>query len=114
MELNLFDDKNLALHQLDGYVNVTVPLPDGVAETAKLVVYRLEEDGSLTACETEISDGALTFQTNHFSTFVVMQETEQSHSFGIVLLVGLLLVAGAGGYLMFRRKIVPFKVQSAK
>lgn len=113
MELNLFDDKNLAVHQLDGYVNVTVPLPDGVAETAKLAVYRLEEDGSLTACETEVSDEALTFQTNHFSTFVVTKETE-SHSFEIVLLVGLLLVAGAGGYLFLRRKIVPFKVQSAK
>lgn len=113
MELKLFDDKNLALHQLDGYVSVTVPLPDGVAETAKLTVYRLEEDGSLTACETEVSDGALTFQTNHFSTFVVTKETE-SHSFEMVLLVVLLLVAGAGGYLFLRRKIVPFKVQSAK
>ena len=113
MELNLFDDKNLALHQLDGYVSVTVPLPDGVADTEKLTVYRLEEDGSLTACETEVSDGALTFQTNHFSTFVVTKETE-SHSFEMVLLVVLLLVAGAGGYLFLRRKIVPFKVQSAK
>ena len=113
MELNLFDDKNLALHQLDGYVSVTVPLPDGVAETAKLTVYRLEEDGSLTACETEVSGGALTFQTNHFSTFVVTKETE-SHSFEMVLLVVLLLVAGAGGYLFLRRKIVPFKVQSAE
>lgn len=75
-DMNLVDASNVAIHQLNGYINVTLPIPDGLsADNGKrLVTYRIEEDGSLTKCDTATSNGYLTFATNHFSTYVIVEE----------------------------------------
>lgn len=76
-EMNLSDASNTAIHQLNGYVNVTFPIPDGFsASNGKLlIVYRVEDDGTLTRCDTATANGCLTFSTNHFSTYVLVEQT---------------------------------------
>ena len=76
-EMNLADSSNVAIHQLNGYVNVTLPIPEGLsASNGKyLMVYRVEDDGTLTRCDTATANGYLTFATNHFSTYVIVEET---------------------------------------
>ncbi len=71
-EIDLLDSANNKIHQLDGYVSVTLPIPAGlsVGEGQTLVVYRMEDDGSLTRLKTTVADGKVTFVTNHFSTYV--------------------------------------------
>ncbi len=76
-EMNLTDSSNTAIHQLNGFVNVTLPIPEGLSASngKMLVVYRVEDDGTLTKCDTATKDGYLTFATNHFSTYVIVEQT---------------------------------------
>lgn len=75
-EMNLTDASGAAVHQLNGFINVTLPIPEGLSASdgKRLVVYRIEDDGTLTRCETATRDGYLTFATNHFSTYVIVEE----------------------------------------
>lgn len=81
-KMNLLDASNGAIHQLEGYINVTLPIPEGLSASdgKLLVVYRVEEDGTLTKCDTATSGGYLTFATNHFSTYVIVEETTTNTS----------------------------------
>lgn len=74
-DMNLTDASNVALHQLDGYINVTLPIPEGLSASdgKTLVVYRIEDDGTWTKCNTATANGYLTFATNHFSTYVIVE-----------------------------------------
>lgn len=73
-EIGLKDVNGIQLHQLSGYVEVTMPIPDGI-DGKKAVVYRLEDDGTLTKCSVTVGNGYLTFKTDHFSTFVIAENT---------------------------------------
>lgn len=75
-EINLINAEGTQLHQLDGYVIVTLPVPEGftVSSTKTIGVYRLEEDGTLTKCTSSVVDGKLSFSTDHFSTYVFVEE----------------------------------------
>lgn len=110
-EMNLADASNAAIHQLKGYINVTLPIPEGLSASdgKLLMVYRIEDDGTLTRCETATKNGYLTFATNHFSTYVIVEQSaitspktgEESAAF----IVGMLAVtAGAAGSVYFRKK----------
>lgn len=72
-DISLKDANGIQLHQLAGYVEVTMPIPEGI-DGARAVVYRLEDDGSLTKCSVTVGNGYLTFKTNHFSTFVIAED----------------------------------------
>lgn len=76
MEINLTDASNTQVHQLNGYVQVSVPMPANITvkEGKAIVVYRLEDDGTLTRCDTTVENGVITFTTNHFSTYIVAEE----------------------------------------
>ena len=65
-----------AVHQLNGYVNVTVVRPADlvIGEGQQLVVYRLEDNGTLTKCECAVDDNYVSFLTNHFSTYIFSVE----------------------------------------
>jgi hypothetical protein len=65
-----------AIHQLNGYVNVTVVRPADlvIGEGQQLVVYRLEDNGTLTKCECAVDDNYVSFLTNHFSTYIFSVE----------------------------------------
>ena len=95
---------------MNGYVNVTMPLPDGLDVAASITVYRLEEDGSLTKCATAVKDGYVTFSTNHFSTFVFVQEgvngapkTSDANVMRLSLAI-MLLLAGTAVVCMAKKK----------
>ena len=71
----LFDialEKDGTVIQPDGMVLVSIPLPDGMSETAK--VYRIAEDGTATDMNAVFSGGYLTFATDHFSVYAVVNE----------------------------------------
>ena len=68
----LFDialEKDGEAVQPDGTVLVSIPLPDGMSETAK--VYSIAEDGTATDMNAVFADGYLTFATDHFSIYAV-------------------------------------------
>ena len=75
-EINLKDADGTQLHQMGDYVVVTLPVPEGftVSSTTTIAVYRLEDDGTLTKCTSTVVDGKLSFSTNHFSTYVFVEE----------------------------------------
>ncbi|MGN0352547.1 MAG: glycosyl hydrolase [Roseburia sp.] len=90
-EINLYDKNQTEIHQLDGYVKVSLPIPENfkVSEGKTIVVYRLGEDGTLTECEATEENGILTFSTNHFSTFILAEKeavVPQTGDAGIPLL----------------------------
>ena len=75
-EINLKGADDTQLHQMDGYVVVTLPVPEGftVSLEKTIGVYRLEDDGTLTKCASNVADGKLSFSTNHFSTYIFVEE----------------------------------------
>lgn len=76
MEINLTDASNVQIHELNGYVQVSIPVPSNINVNSgkTIAVYRLEDDGSLTRCQTTVENGVITFSTNHFSTYIVVEE----------------------------------------
>lgn len=114
MEINLTDASNTQVHQLNGYVQVSVPMPANITvkEGKAIVVYRLEDDGTLTRCDTTVENGVITFKTNHFSTYIVAEEdvtavtspkTEDvSAGINLILCMGILL---AGAAVAMKRKM---------
>lgn len=65
-----------AIHQLNGYVNVTVVRPADlvIGQGQQLVVYRVEDNGTLTKCQCAVDDNYVSFLTNHFSTYIFSVE----------------------------------------
>ena len=78
VEINLYSGEGTQMTQLKGYVEVTIPVPTDikVKEGNVLAVYRVNDDGSFTNCNATIKDGKLTFRTNHFSTFVIVEQAK--------------------------------------
>lgn len=76
---DLFDSNAVAIHQLDGKIQVTIDLPVTIAEDEALKVYRVDED-KLVACESTVADGKVTFATDHFSTylFVTVKDVKEA------------------------------------
>lgn len=109
-EIDLWDSSLTQMHQLTGYVNVTMPVPEqlGTGTGNRLMVYRLEDDGSLTRCNTSVSNGKLTFATNHFSTFVIAEESktapQTSDANAVRLYLSLLLLTVGAAFLYVARK----------
>ena len=114
MEINLTDATNTQVHQLNGYVQVSVPMPANITvkEGKAIVVYRLEDDGTLTRCDTTVENGVITFKTNHFSTYIVAEEDitavtspkTEDVSASINLILGVvILLAGAAAFAVKRK-----------
>lgn len=70
------DASNTQIHQLNGYIQVSTPVPSNINVNSgkTITVYRLEDDGSLTRCQTTVENGVITFITNHFSTYIIVEE----------------------------------------
>ncbi len=112
-DMNLADASNVAIHQLKGYINVTLPIPEGLSvdNGKRLVTYRMEEDGSLTKCDTAASNGYLTFATNHFSTYIIVEEaaaTSPKTGEGSTVFIWSLiaLAAGVSSVLVMKKRTV--------
>ena len=70
-ELNLLDGTT-ELHQLADKVEVTIAVPFQVSANEDILVYRVDGE-KLVLCTSKISDGKLTFETDHFSTYVFVK-----------------------------------------
>lgn len=73
-EINLVDNNNTKVDNnviTNGKVAITTTVPDGF-DASKTAVYRVGDDGTtLIECKTiPAGDGKVTFETNHFSTYV--------------------------------------------
>ena len=76
-ELNLLDsDNNKITKQPDGMIKVTLPIPEGLEVSADktIVVYRVNDDGTLVRCNTTVENGKVIFETDHFSKYVFAEE----------------------------------------
>ena len=70
---NIYLQKDGEMVQPDGQVQVSIPLPEGMKENAK--VYYIAEDGTATDMNAEYMDGNLVFVTDHFSVYAVVNSS---------------------------------------
>lgn len=63
--------------QPNGKIKISIPIPEGF-DTSRLVIYRFEEDGSKTEYQVAVLNGYATFETDHFSTYVLGEKLEAS------------------------------------
>ena len=110
-EMNLTDASNKAITQLAGYINVTLPIPTGMAteEGETIRAYRLESNGKLTKLDTAVANGQVTFATNHFSTYVLVEENammspKTGDNFAVMPVV--LLAVVAAGVVLIKKKTI--------
>ena len=79
-EFDLLDAAGTSIHELNGNVQITMPIPENLKTSGKtLQVYRVDGD-QLVKCQTTVSEGNISFITNHFSTYVIVEEDAQSLS----------------------------------
>lgn len=116
IELNLYEGEGTVVTQLDGYVTVTLPVPENfvVRENYVLVVYRVNDDGSLTNCNATVKDGKITFTTDHFSTYIIAEQEKNSvvesttpntgDNTSMGYIVVLVAIAAAAFYMGFKNK----------
>ena len=71
-DINLMDSASQIV-QPSGTVTVKLPVPAG-ADTSKLTVYHVKEDGTLENMNATAVDGYLVFTTTHFSTYIITTE----------------------------------------
>ena len=68
--------------QPNGKVKISIPVPDEM-DASKIEVYRVDDDGTKTKynCKIETINNKkyITFETNHFSLYVLAQKTETSN-----------------------------------
>lgn len=63
--------------QPNSKVKISIPIPVGF-DDSRLIVYRLEEDGTKTEYQVTVVNGYATFETDHFSTYVLGEKSELS------------------------------------
>lgn len=64
--------------QPNGKVKISIPIPVGF-DDSKLIIYRLDEDGSKTEYQVTVANGYAIFETDHFSTYVLGEKSEVSN-----------------------------------
>lgn len=60
--------------QPDGTITVTILIPATLDKSKNLVVYRMEEDGTLTELKSQVVGDKIKFDTDHFSTYVIAEK----------------------------------------
>jgi uncharacterized repeat protein (TIGR02543 family) len=72
----LYDIKliNTALQaiQPNGEVKISLPVPSGM-DSARIEVYRIEDNGARTLLKSEVKNGRLAFYTDHFSLYAIVE-----------------------------------------
>ena len=98
--------------QPGGYINVTLPIPAGMAdESGKTIwAYRLEANGKLTKLDTAVSNNQVTFATNHFSTYILVEvngmiSPKTGDTVGMMPAVMLLLALASAALIVSKKKI---------
>ncbi|MDR1293321.1 MAG: NEAT domain-containing protein [Clostridiales Family XIII bacterium] len=63
--------------QPNGTVKVSLPVPAGM-NAGRVAVYRIEDSGAKTLLTSEVSGGNLSFYTDHFSLFAIVERAEEA------------------------------------
>lgn len=63
--------------QPNGKVKISIPIPTEF-DTSKIAVYRITNNGEKIKYDVTVIDGMATFETDHFSTYVLAEEGEQA------------------------------------
>ena len=86
----------------------TVSLPYTVAEGNEATVYFVDSQGNKTKMKSTYSNGVLTFETSHFSTYVVEQTPAKQTSgvaIAIIAVLAVLIATGATfAYIVYKSK----------
>lgn len=111
-ELDLYNAENVAIHQLDGKIKVTMDIPFELAKGSNLKVFRVDDD-KLTECVSTVADGKVTFETDHFSTYILSEQTQEKapdtgDNSNIGLYVVILLMGSAIMMVTFRKKMIMY------
>lgn len=95
-DISLLNSKNEKI-QPKGVLSITTLIPSGY-DTNKVAVYRINDDNTYTELKSAIANGKITFETDHFSTYVIAEKAVAASpktgdtSFGVLWLI-LLLIA---------------------
>ena len=87
----------------EGSALVSVPFDGKVPGGQQAKVYYVDENGKKTAMKTTLADGVITFETNHFSRYIVTYELTGGSIAGIVIAV-VAVAAGAAVAVLFLLK----------
>lgn len=63
--------------QPNGNVKISIPIPVGF-DASRLIVYRLDENNTKVEFQVTAANGYATFETDHFSTYVLGEKSESS------------------------------------
>ena len=75
LDINMTDAAGAKIQPLNnGNVLVTIDVPSTLDANKGLVVYRMEDNGTLTELKTSVENGKVSFETNHFSTYIVAEK----------------------------------------
>ena len=105
-DLNLvLDGANI---QPNGAVVVTLPAPQATTTYDRIVVVYIAPNGSHEECKTTVNeDGTISFETNHFSKYAIIGINVEDASTGlgagaiVAIVIGAVLVLGAGGFAIY-------------
>lgn len=63
----------------NGNFTVSIPVPEHLKDIENLMVYYIDDEGNKTDLEVKTSDdGIVTFETNHFSTYVLAEKSAEN------------------------------------
>ena len=75
LDITMLDAAGAKIQPLNnGNVLVTIDGPSTLDANKGLVVYRMEDNGTLTELKTSVENGKVSFETNHFSTYIVAEK----------------------------------------
>lgn len=111
--IDLLSKDNVKI-QPNGKLEITADIPNGY-NTAYIAVYRLSEDGkSYTKLNSKVVDGKIIFETDHFSTYMIVEEIAEAaveaeapdsgDSNNIFVLIAIMMLAVLTGVVAFERK----------
>ena len=66
--------------QPNGKVVVTLSIPSVLDASKQLAIYRMEENGTFTELPSTVKDGKISFETDHFSTYIVAEKIKASEA----------------------------------
>lgn len=75
-DITLVNSKSVLIEQLDKSIKVTLDIPFAIATGNTINVFRVEGD-KLVQCTTSISGNKLSFETDHFSTYVFVEQEKE-------------------------------------
>ena len=64
--------------QPNGKVKISIPIP-AVFDASRLIVYRFDEDNTKTEYQVTVANGYATFETDHFSTYVLGEQEKTAN-----------------------------------